>query len=124
MSEAAPLDRFIERYVAVWHESDPAQRRSRISELWTPDGANLTRTLEARGHEALEARVRTAHEKWVRDAGCRFRARDVQAHHDAVRFKWEMVRPDGEVASVGYDFFLLADDGRIRADYQFIEPGP
>ena len=116
------IETFGERYVAVWNESDAALRRKRIAELWAPDGANLTKTLEARGYEALEARVRTSHEKWVRDAGCIFRPCDAQAHHGAVRFKWEMVRPGGEVASVGYDFFLLADDGRIRHDYQFIEP--
>ena len=116
------MNAFVERYVAVWNEPDPARRREQIAALWTPDGANLTKTLEARGYEALEARVRSSHEKWVRDAGCVFRPCGVQAHHDAVRFKWEMLRPGGEVASVGYDFFLLADDGRIRTDYQFIEP--
>jgi hypothetical protein len=34
-----------------------------------------------------------------------------------------MVRTDsGEVAASGYEFFVLADDGRIDADYQFLEP--
>jgi hypothetical protein len=31
-------------------------------------------------------------------------------------------RGDGKVVSVGVEFLLLADDGRIREDYQFIEP--
>jgi hypothetical protein len=119
----AELNALVERYVAVWNEPDAALRRRRIADLWTPEGANLTKTLEARGYEALEARVRASHEKWVRDGGCFFRPRDVQGHHGAVRFKWEMVSVSGgEVISVGYDFLVLADDGRIRTDYQFIEP--
>jgi hypothetical protein len=52
-----------------------------------------------------------------------FRPRNVAGHHDAVRFLWEMVSiSDGKVISVGLDFFVLAEDGRIRTDYQFIEP--
>jgi hypothetical protein len=122
-ADQAALNTLAERYVAVWNEPDAALRRRRITELWTPDGANLTKSLEARGYEALEARVRTSHEKWVRDGGCFFRARDVQGHHATARFKWEMVSVGGgDVISVGYDFFALADDGRIRTDYQFIEP--
>ena len=119
----AELNALAERYVAVWNEPDAELRRRRIAELWTPDGANLTKSLEARGYEALEARVRTSHEKWVRDGGCFFRPCDAQGNHGAVRFKWEMVSMSaGEVISVGYDFLVLADDGRIRTDYQFIEP--
>ena len=38
------------------------------------------------------------------------------------KFTWEMVRNDtGQIASVGVEFFVLADDAPIRADYQFIE---
>jgi hypothetical protein len=38
-----------------------------------------------------------------------------------VKFHWEMVTPDGEVAAVGLEIVLLAADGRIRLDYQLIE---
>jgi hypothetical protein len=30
-------------------------------------------------------------------------------------------RDGGEVAGGGLEFLLLADDGRIRADYQFVD---
>jgi hypothetical protein len=32
-----------------------------------------------------------------------------------------MVSEDGELAGVGLEFLVLAYDGRIRRDYQFIE---
>jgi hypothetical protein len=121
--DSANLDLLIERYVAQWHEPDRAARRRRIEEIWAPNGANFTRSFEVRGHDALEDRVRAAYEKWVRDGGCVFRPRHVDRHHDAVRFVWDMAsRSDGKVISVGVEFLLLGTDGRIREDYQFIEP--
>jgi hypothetical protein len=32
-----------------------------------------------------------------------------------------MVSKSGDVAGVGLEFLLIAPDGRIRTDYQFIE---
>ena len=124
MSGPGPeLNAFVERYVAVWNEPDSAARRRMIGELWVPDGVNFTKSNEWRGYEALEARVRGAHEKWVRDGGCLFRTRSADSHHDAVRFVWEMVSTGGgQVVSVGLEVMLLVRDGRIREDYQFIEP--
>ena len=125
MSGPSPeLDAFVERYVAVWNEPDAVVRRRMVEELWVPDGANFTRSNEWHGYEALESRVRGAHEKWVRDGGCLFRPRKVDSHHRAVRFVWEMVSTGGgQVVSVGLEVMLLARDERIREDYQFVDPG-
>lgn len=88
-----------------------------------PGGANFTQSNEWRGYEALEARVRGAHEKWVRDGGCLFRSRYAHAHHGAACFVWETVTTgSGQVVSVGQELMLLAGDARIREDYQFIVP--
>lgn len=117
------LDTFIERYISMWNEADPARRRRLIEQLWTPDCANFTKLNKYRGWDAVEARVRLSWEKWGRDAECFFRTRHFDRHHDALRLTWEMVNAnDGKVRSVGIEFLLLAADGRIRADYQFIEP--
>lgn len=62
-------------YVAVWNEPDAEARRAAIASLWVPDGEHYVRTLQARGHEALQQRVTGSHEKNVRDAGFRFVAR-------------------------------------------------
>ena len=51
-----------------------------------------------------------------------FRARDDAARiGDAVKWHWEGVSPDGEIVGVGLELVLLAPDGRIQTDYQFIE---
>ena len=117
------VDRLIDRYVAQWHEPDDAARRRLIEEIWAPDAANFTKTFDVRGHAALAERVRATYEKWVRDAGCVFRPRHADRHHDAVRFVWDMFSSrEDRVVSVGVEFLLLAPDGRVQADYQFVEP--
>jgi hypothetical protein len=52
-----------------------------------------------------------------------FRARGEPTRlRDLVKFRWQMAAPeDGSVAGVGLELLFLAGDGRIRADYPFIE---
>jgi hypothetical protein len=79
-------------------------------------------TFEVRGHAELEARVARAYEEFVGMAANSFRARDDgERLGDVVKFRWEMVTSGGEVAGVGLELVVLDADGRIQADYQFIE---
>jgi len=129
-----------DRYVALWNEPEPERRRAAIAALWTEDGAQIlqppqeiraaaaapgigmTAVLEARGHAALEARATSAHEQFIAGGDFTFRRREnVQRLGDVVKFNWEMVSGSGVVAGVGLEFLVLAPDGRIRTDYQFIE---
>jgi hypothetical protein len=128
-----------DRYVALWNEPDSGRRRVLVEELWTEDGSQilqppeemreiaarpglgLAATLEAWGHDELEARADTAYEQWVGSGTMTFRRRDdVERLGDVVKFHWEGVSADGEVTGVGLEFLVLNADGRIRRDYQFI----
>ncbi|MEV4072375.1 hypothetical protein [Nonomuraea fuscirosea] len=127
------------RYVAVWNQPNAGLRRKAVAELWTEDGVQLlqppqeireaaaalgvTPVLEARGHEALEARVTRSYEKFVAPGEFFFRPRDnADRLADIVKFTWEMVPTDGgEPAGAGLEILVLGADGRIRTDYQFIE---
>jgi hypothetical protein len=115
-----------DRYVALWNLTDAGARRDAIGSLWVPQGEHYVRTLQAKGYEALEQRVTSSHEKNVRDGGFVFSATgDAQLLRDTVMFHWQMVpAAGGPVAAVGLEFLLLAEDGRIAIDYQFILPTP
>jgi hypothetical protein len=129
-----------DRYVALSNEPGADRRQRMIAELWTEDGSQilqppqelraiaagpgigLAATLEARGHAELEARAATSYEHWVGSEGLSFRGRDdVDRLGDVVKFHWEAVSPDGELAAVGLVFIVLGADGRIQRDYVFIE---
>jgi len=117
------MNAFVEKYISIWNEPDRTARRLRIRELWVEDAHHLAKTLEAVGYDGIESRVATAYEKWVKEKGCVFRLRDgVDGHHGTIKLRWEMLPASGgEVISVGFDFLVLAEDGRIRTGYQFIE---
>jgi hypothetical protein len=126
-------------YMALWNEPDADRRRRMIAELWTEDGMHvlqppqeireiaarpglaMTANLEARGYEEIEARATSAYEYWVGSEGLSFRGRDdAERLADVVKFHWEAVAKNGEVAAVGLNFLVLAADGRIERDYTFV----
>jgi hypothetical protein len=112
------MSELVERYVAVWNEPDAERRRARIREFWADGGVHVTKSLEVRGYAA------SAYERFVATGTYVFTsANNADGHHNSVRLNWQMVpAAGGPPVSVG--FFILDDDGRIRCDYQFIEPTP
>ncbi|CAN5882098.1 hypothetical protein BH11PSE3_BH11PSE3_33070 [soil metagenome] len=117
------LQTFVQNYIAVWNEADVERRRHVIRTLWQQDARHFARTLEAVGHAGIEKRVTGAYAKWVRDKGNLFQLLDgVDGHHDTIKLRWAMGPAAGGTAiSIGFDFLVLGDDGRIRTGYQFIE---
>jgi hypothetical protein len=128
------------RYVAAWNEPDPARRRQAIQALWAEDGIHVLQppaefrqaaaglgftsaALEARGHDELEVRVTRAYQDFVAPGQFTFRPRDnADALRNVVKFSWEMVPAGGgEATATGLEILILGPDGRIEADYQFIE---
>ncbi|HLZ63120.1 MAG TPA: hypothetical protein VKR06_39820 [Ktedonosporobacter sp.] len=115
------INQFVNQYMQIWNEPDAELRRKSIVELWVEEGTQFTRRHEYRGYEALEERVTSAHEQFVKTGGFVFKiVGEIESHHNAVKFSWEMVPADGGKAqAVGTIFFLLSGDGRIQLDYQF-----
>ena len=117
-------DELTDRYVAVWNETDPEQRRRRIRELWSEDGIECTKQRQTQGYAALEARITASHEKNVRDAGYHFRScRNADGHHGLVKFNWEMLqKSDGAIQATGFYILLLNNAGKIRTAWFFVDP--
>lgn len=128
-----------DRYVAVWNEPDADVRRKAVGELWTADGVHLLEppeevvkradeldiraTFQARGHAELVRRVARAYDEFVAPGQFEFR-RDgaVAVVHDMLKLRWVMVPAGGgEPLGSGTDLLLLSPDGRITADYQFVD---
>ncbi len=124
MKAQAEVNGFIERYVALWNETDDAARHRMMSTLWaeSADDYVAARQTGYHGLDEIEARVRRANVQYVQEEGFSFRSCQNATHtHDAIRFNWEMIKPDGGAATVGFDFLILDADDRIERAYQFIE---
>jgi hypothetical protein len=106
------LSATIDTYLDAWNETDPDRRSTLIEQVWAPDGRLIDPPLAAEGHTGISEMAATMHEHFP---GHTFRrASGIDAHHDQVRFAWELVGPDGTVALTGLDTGEVADDGRLR----------
>ena len=138
MAPTTNAEELAERYNAVWMEPDAERRRKGIAAVWSEDAIHLLQptqevyaaaaeravnpTWQVRGHDELEARVTSAYEDFVASGQMSFRTRPgARRLGDVVTWSWEGVSPDGEVLGVGLEFVILAADGRIATDYQFVE---
>ncbi|HEX5900848.1 MAG: nuclear transport factor 2 family protein [Solirubrobacteraceae bacterium] len=109
----------VDGYIAMWNETDPARRRFIIEQTWTDDGSYVDPHAEVAGVDGLDALVAAVQEQFP---GHRFvLAGDPDAHHDRVRFTWQLVGESGEPIATGMDVGVVADDGRLRAVTGFLE---
>ena len=42
------------------------------------------------------------------------RTSGIDAHHNLIRFGWDLVGPDGSTTVAGLDVGIVADDGRLQ----------
>jgi hypothetical protein len=118
------LDELITKYVAIWNEPDADVRQKSIPAVWSEQAGLFNRVNEYHGHAGVERAVQRSYDLFV-VRGFRFRPRtQPAAHHNAIRFTWEMITPEGEVSSIGTQFLVLDEHHRISLDYQFIETAP
>lgn len=114
----------IERYVAMWNETDPRRRQELVEQLFTHTAIRYNPAAIQHGREAIAEAVTTSYERFIA-RGFRFRAlNNALAHHDVIKFSWEMIDAHEAVDSIGTTFLLLDPERRIRLDYQFTENSP
>ena len=107
------LQTTVDAYFAMWNEPDPSRRTAHIEQAWAGECRYVDPVLEAEGHAGLAEMVASVHAQFP---GHRFRrVSGIDAHHDQVRFAWELVGPDGAVAGAGVDVGALAPDGRLQS---------
>ena len=113
-----------QRYIHIWNETDADARRAQVAALWTPDGTHYVKLREAHGHADLEMRVATSHQTNVAEKNYKFElAGGVEQLREMIKFNWRMLpQAGGAIAATGSIVLLLAGDGRIQTDYQFIDP--
>jgi hypothetical protein len=120
----ADAEDLAKRYIHIWNETDPTARRAQVAALWIENGTHYVRAREVHGHADLEVRVATSHQTNVVERNYRFEVDGrVEQLRDLIKFKWRMIpQGGGAIAATGSIVTLLADDGRIRIDYQFVDP--
>jgi hypothetical protein len=112
MTDTTTDTTIIDRYFDMWNAEDEAGRRAAVADAWATDARYVDPMLEADGHDGLVAMVAGVQAQFP---GHRFRrTTGVDAHHEAVRFGWELFAPDGTVVVAGIDVGELDGAGRLR----------
>jgi len=114
-------DALVDRYIAMWNETDPARRRALVAETWTETARYLDPALSGEGRDGIAAMVAQVQERFP---GHRFRRTGpVDGHHDRIRFAWALGPDGGPDVVSGTDFAVLAGD-RLDAVTGFFDQAP
>lgn len=113
------LTELTDRYFAVWNETDRTRRRDLIAQTWTETASYLDPLIGGEGCDGIDAMVQAVQ---TRFAGHRFRRTSaVDAHHDRLRFSWELAPEGGPAIAYGTDFGVVAADGRLQTITGFLD---
>jgi SnoaL-like domain len=106
------VTQLIDRYIAMWNETDGKRRRDLIAQVWSEDATYVDPVLQGDGHVGIDAMVQAVHQRFP---GHRFRrTSDVDTHHDRVRFDWQLAPEGGAAVVEGVDFGVVSGE-RLQA---------
>lgn len=98
-------------HLALLNETDADRRAALLPAVWTEDGRWVDPPIEGIGYEGIGEMVAAIQAHFPEHEFRRVSG--VDAHHDQLRFAWELVAPDGAIALTGLDVATVADDGRL-----------
>lgn len=115
------VEQIVDRYIAAWNETDPERRRELIARTWTAEGRYLDPLMAGDGHDGIDAMIAGVQSQFP---GYRFRRTgDIDAHHDRIRFAWQLGPEGGLPLAGGLDVGVIAD-GRLAAITGFLDFAP
>lgn len=116
-------DRLADAYIAAWNERDADRRRELIAATWTEDARYVDPIVAGEGHDGIDAMIAGV---LAQAGGHAFRRTSpVDAHHDRVRFGWDLVNLEtGVPFMAGLDVGEVAPDGRLSSIVGFLDLVP
>ena len=109
----------IDRYIAAWNATDAAERRMLVAATFSDTATYRDPLMQSDGHAGIEAMIAGVQDRFPEH---RFRrAGAVDAHHDYLRFSWELAPAGGEAFVKGTDFAVLAAEARLAAVTGFFD---
>jgi hypothetical protein len=112
----------VERYLAVFNESDASQRSTLLESLFASDGTYTDPHVDLCGPSEIGDFVAQSQGHFP---GFTFRlAGAVDAHHDQARFQWQAGPVEEPDRYVGFDVIVADHDGLIQGVYGFMDAAP
>jgi len=112
----------IDTLFAMWNEPDGDRRAALVETVFAEDGQLVDPPLEGNGHAGISDMVAAVQSQFPGHTFRRTTA--IDAHHDTLRYGWDLIGPDGAVVATGLDVGVVGDDGRLRRVNGFLGPLP
>jgi hypothetical protein len=111
----------VTQYLEAFNETDADRRRELLGMLYTPDCTYTDPHVALQGAEQIDAFIEQTR---ARFPGVTFTLGGaIDAHHNQARFQWHAGPADAPDTYLGFDV-IIAEDGRIRNVYGFIDAAP
>jgi hypothetical protein len=112
----------VDRYIAIWNETDADRRRELIASTWTDACRYTDPVFGAAGPDEIDAMVGGFHAQFP---GLIFvHTGEIEAHHDRIRFTWDLLDASGERQAAGTDVAVVSVDGRLLDVTGFFDQAP
>ncbi|AEV82792.1 hypothetical protein ACWT_1773 [Actinoplanes sp. SE50] len=116
------FDTMVERYLAIWNETDADARRAAITDVFAEDVSYVDPIAAVRGQDELSGLIGAVHQQFP---GLVFSLGGaVDAHHEQGRFTWHLGQPGQEPLVIGFDVAVLDGSGRIAQVFGFLDKVP
>lgn len=112
----------LDRYLAIWNETDSPRRRALIARTWTEDATYVDPLMRGDGHDGIDAMVAGVQAQFPGFVFQPLGAPD--GHSDRMRFRWTLGPKDGATIVDGADFAVIASDGRFASVSGFLDRVP
>lgn len=114
----------VERYLDTWNETDRRSREAAVAAVWAEEAEYVDPLATVTGREQI-AELIDAVQQQVPGHVFRLIDGNVDAHHNVMRFWWELVPANGgEAVAVGFDVAATQPDGRIERVVGFLDKAP
>ena len=98
-TQTTDLTELVDTYLDAWNERDAGRRAELVARAWAEEGQLADPPLTGAGHAGIADVAAAMHEQFPDH---RFeRTSGVDEHHGFLRFGWNLVGPDGTVATNG-----------------------
>ncbi|MFE7796661.1 nuclear transport factor 2 family protein [Nocardia sp. NPDC057440] len=115
------MNTIVTQYLEAWNTTDPTARTAAIARVFTETVTYTDPLVTVTGHHELDAAIAGVQAQfpgWIFTL-----AGPVDAHHNQVRFTWNLGPADGPAVVVGFDVAVI-DDNRITQVLGFLDKVP
>lgn len=113
--------KLVTTYLETFNETDGDRRRGLLEALYAPECTYTDPQVDLHGPEQIDGFIEQTQQRFP---GVTFTlGGPIDAHHDQARFQWHAGPAEAPDAFIGFDV-IVAEDGRIRSVYGFMDAAP